>query len=117
MAQCSPKRDGRDKPGHDDATDCVPTSPSAFRQLQLNAAVALVGFFGRRRVEWLEFGKSGGNQPLGSLFFLPKIFRACVTSATRIKRVSRSGKFIRQQVSLRCQIVSALDITRGNGGF
>ena len=38
--------------------------PLPFRQLQLDAAVALVGFFGRGGVERLEFGKAGGDQPL-----------------------------------------------------
>src|SRR6185295_16325406 len=38
--------------------------PSAFRQLQLDAAVALVGFLVGRGVERLEFGKAGGDQPL-----------------------------------------------------
>src|SRR5215471_16189859 len=40
-------------------------SQSAFRQLQLDAAVALVGFFRRCGIERLELGKAGGDQPLG----------------------------------------------------
>ena len=35
-----------------------------FRQLQLDAAVALVGFLRRRGIERLELGKARGDQPL-----------------------------------------------------
>ena len=56
--------DGRDKPGHDDVASYAMTPTLAFRQLQLDAAVALVGLFGGRRIQRLEFGKAGGDQPL-----------------------------------------------------
>jgi hypothetical protein len=42
----------------------VTASALAFRQLQLDAAVALVGVFGLRGVERLEFGEAGRDQTL-----------------------------------------------------
>src|SRR5580700_9867071 len=55
--------DARDEPGHDDVADCAPAL-SAFRQLQFDTAIALVGLFGGRGVERLEFGEAGRDQPL-----------------------------------------------------
>src|SRR6185295_7126728 len=46
------------RPGHGKS----PASP--LRQLQFDAAVALVGFFGGRGVERLEFGEAGGDEAL-----------------------------------------------------
>src|SRR5664279_4463734 len=53
----------RDKPGHDDVADCA-RALSAFRQLQFDTAIALVGFFGGGGVERLEFREAGRDQPL-----------------------------------------------------